>query len=695
MERTFFSTLRSGPVFTLAAVLWLVASPRTLAEDPPGTISLAGAWLAQAGTDLAWAAPDLDDSGWQQVTLPATWEDLGLGDAKTVWFRRQVVLADGWRNELTPSGPALLLGAARYGRYDLYAGGRFAATSEDPGGIAIAGSRVFRIPREAIRDEGTLLLALRFDRLEGLSQRALETGPTGKTITFGDFETLAARADREHLRSLYASVPALVLSFFFALVGLYHLALFHHRREDSEYLWFGLLTLSFAAVNFLISPWVWELTSEGSLVERLSSAGKHLAMTAQIQFLWVLLRRQIRRPLRVYQVLHLVLAVAALGIPLEWLLATYSARAVFSLAFFPIMAVVCVTAIRGGKSEEKLIGAAGLLLAATVLVYVGLQLLGREVPPWPAWAFLFFILAMTATLSQRFGLLHRELDALNRELEKRVRERTRELEEKSRNLTRKNRETLAAQEKLLRSERLASLGQLVAGVVHEIKHPVRAVSDAVPELRRRVASLADLVTEEKREGFEEVSGKIDESLKLVSEGAARTTEIVQGLRTFSRPEEVTISSIDLHEALDSTLSLLRDRLKDRIRVVKHYGELPRVECYESQIKQVFMSVLVNAVQAIDGKGTITLTTSREAGGRLSISIRDTGRGMSELVRRRIFDPFFTARPKGGGTGLGLSISHGILTEHGGTLGVRSVQGHGTEITITLPSRLVVRPRDSG
>jgi signal transduction histidine kinase len=161
---------------------------------------------------------------------------------------------------------------------------------------------------------------------------------------------------------------------------------------------------------------------------------------------------------------------------------------------------------------------------------------------------------------------------------------------------------------------------------------------------------------------------------------------------FSRPEEIKVTRTDLHEALDSTLSLLRGKLKDRIRLVKNYGEIPQVECYESQIKQVFMNVLVNAVQSIEGEGTITLTTSLEAGERVSISIRDTGRGMSDLVRRRIFDPFFTTRPKGGGTGLGLSISHSILKEHGGSLGIQSVQGHGTAVTLTLPIRLAGRPR---
>lgn len=678
-------SLRSERVVVLAAWLCLAAGLEARAEDPPCTLSLDGTWLARSGTDLSWSTPELDDSDWRSVTLPSTWGELDLGESGTVWFRRRSVLPAGWARDLTPNGPALLLGRARYGRYELYAGGRLVATSEDPSGLDIATSRVYQVPREAIGDDGTLLIALRFDRLEAESRRALDTGPAGRSIVFGDFATLAALADRERLRTLYASVPSLGLSFFFVLIGLYHFALFRHRRRDGEYFWFGVLALSFAAVNFLISPWVWEVVSDDGLAERLSSAGKHLAMAAQIQFLWVLLRRPIRRPLRAYQITHVVLAAAALVVPLQWLLWTYTLRAVFSLAFFPVMALVCIAAIRGGDAEGRLIGAAGALLAGAVLVYLGLQLAGWTVPPLPAWAFLIFVLAMVATLSRRFGLLHRELDALNRELEQRVDERTRELEGKSRNLIRKNRETLAAQEKLVRSEKLASLGQLVAGVVHEIKNPVEAMGEAVPELEKEIADLAEQAPEEKRD-------RIRESLKVLAKGAERIHEIVQNLRMFSHPEEVAVTNSDLHEVLDSTLSLLRGKLKDRIRVVRNYGEIPRIEVYESQIKQVLMNVLVNAVQSIEGEGTVTLTTSPEAGGRVSLSIRDTGRGMSELVRRRIFDPFFTTRTRDGGTGLGLSISHGIVKEHGGALGVQSVLGHGTEITITLPIRLAVRPR---
>jgi two-component system NtrC family sensor kinase len=416
-------------------------------------------------------------------------------------------------------------------------------------------------------------------------------------------------------------------------------------------------------------------------------------MALQIQFLWVLLRRPISRLLRAYQSLHVALAIAALVIPWSWLLVSGNARAALSLLLFPLLGGVCLGAVRHGKAEEKLIGVAGVILAATVVAYVVFLLLGHDAgPPLPAWAFALFTLAMAMTLANRFSRVHRELDILNRGLEQRVAERTLELEEKSVNLTRKNQEILRAQEKLVRSEKLASLGQLVAGVVHEIRNPVEAVAEAVPELRRVVVELEPLLAANQRDHFELLRRRFEEELAVVTEGTARTTEIVLSLRTFVRPEEATLSTSDLHEGLDSTLSLLRNKLKDRVRVVKNYGDIPLVQCYANQLKQVFMNVLVNAIRAIDGEGVITLSTNSEAGGRVSISIRDTGRGMSESVRRRIFDPFFTTKPKGEGTGLGLSISYSIIEEHGGTIGVRSVQGHGTELLLTLPSRLFARPR---
>ncbi len=242
-------------------------------------------------------------------------------------------------------------------------------------------------------------------------------------------------------------------------------------------------------------------------------------------------------------------------------------------------------------------------------------------------------------------------------------------------------------QQLAHSEKMAALGQLVAGVAHEINNPVNFISSGLPSLRRVIDELTAQVPEEKHdERFEKIRRRITKLLAAIGDGARRTAETVQDLRSFARLDEVELKGADLNEALDSTLTLLRNQTKDRIELVKSYGEFPPVECYIGQLNQVFMNLLINAVQAIDDQGTITITTTRKDENHVRVSIRDDGCGMTDGLRERIFDPFFTTKPVGQGTGLGLSISHGIIDNHGGTIEATSEPGIGAEFTINLPLR---------
>ncbi|MEJ2206774.1 MAG: ATP-binding protein, partial [Gemmatimonadota bacterium] len=165
-----------------------------------------------------------------------------------------------------------------------------------------------------------------------------------------------------------------------------------------------------------------------------------------------------------------------------------------------------------------------------------------------------------------------------------------------------------------------------------------------------------------------------------------TAEIVRDLRSFSRLDEADFKMADVHEALNATLTLLSSRLRDRVEVIKDYGELPLIECAIGQINQVLMNILTNAIQAMGDSGTLTIRTQLLEGARIQIAVRDTGPGIDESVRARIFDPFFTTKPTGEGTGLGLSISHGIIERHGGEIEVHSEPGQGSEFVVTLPVR---------
>ena len=177
--------------------------------------------------------------------------------------------------------------------------------------------------------------------------------------------------------------------------------------------------------------------------------------------------------------------------------------------------------------------------------------------------------------------------------------------------------------------------------------------------------------------------EISNLLKGIEDGAKRTSEIVKGLRNFSRLDQNVFKKANINDSIDSTLTLLNNSIKNRIEIVKQYGDLPEVDCFPGQINQVFMNILSNAIQAIPAAGKIFIKTWQDPHN-VKISIRDTGAGMTDEVRKKIFDPFFTTKEVGKGTGLGLSISFGIIQKHNGEIEVYSNPGEGTEFAIRIP-----------
>jgi signal transduction histidine kinase/ligand-binding sensor domain-containing protein len=270
-----------------------------------------------------------------------------------------------------------------------------------------------------------------------------------------------------------------------------------------------------------------------------------------------------------------------------------------------------------------------------------------------------------------------------------------------------------AQTQLVQSEKMASLGQLLAGVAHEINNPVNFISGAVKPLRRNVDKLIEayrsytaispnaltpetlesvrselvrLHEQGEDEEMESRIGQINDLVTSVSEGAERISDIVGLLRNFSRADTTEMKAVNIHEGLDSTLKLLYNQYKKHVTIVKEYGDVPQVECYAGQLNQVFMNILANAVQAVPPDrqgGEIRIKTERD-GADVVIRIRDNGVGMSDEVRKRIFDPFYTTKEVGKGTGLGLSISFSIIEKHQGSISVESERGKGSEFTIRLP-----------
>lgn len=245
-----------------------------------------------------------------------------------------------------------------------------------------------------------------------------------------------------------------------------------------------------------------------------------------------------------------------------------------------------------------------------------------------------------------------------------------------------------AQTKLVNAEKMASLGQLTAGVAHEINNPVTFIASSVGPLRRDIEAL--LTNAQINDpSADELRHEIQQLLTSIEIGARRTAEIVKGLRSFSRMDDKAKARYDVHDGIDSTLVLLTHQLRDGIKVVKHYADLPTLNVNGGQLNQVFMNLLSNAIHALQhavssvADPTITITTER-GDNDVVITIADNGPGMPSEIAQRIFEPFFTTKDVGIGTGLGLAIVHGIIDAHGGSISVATSPGAGAAFTVRLP-----------
>jgi two-component system NtrC family sensor kinase len=241
---------------------------------------------------------------------------------------------------------------------------------------------------------------------------------------------------------------------------------------------------------------------------------------------------------------------------------------------------------------------------------------------------------------------------------------------------------------MVQAEKMSALGQMVAGIAHEINTPLAYVKGTFEVLREQVMMpvVAEPASQKANESL--LMEDVDQLLKDGIHGIEQISEIVTNLKNFSRLDRARVSEFAVHEGLDSTLLLAHNLLKHHVKVHKNYGAVPKVHCSPSQINQVFLNIITNAVHAMpQGRaepGVITLRTSVEGGNKVRIDIQDNGIGIPAGVLPRIFDPFFTTKEIGQGTGMGLSISYRIIQEHGGMILVDTAPDAGTVFSILLP-----------
>ncbi|UXI68149.1 sensor histidine kinase [Tahibacter amnicola] len=305
------------------------------------------------------------------------------------------------------------------------------------------------------------------------------------------------------------------------------------------------------------------------------------------------------------------------------------------------------------------------------------------------------------TLAHEIVTSEGKLAEANAMLERRVQERTEEL---SRTLTQlKN-----SQAQLVQSEKMASLGQMVAGIAHEINTPLGYVKNNIlmgKELQQRFLELAEIA--EKQAGSPaavtadaNVAKTIacaqeirkdqvaEDTTQLATDalyGVEQISELVLNLRNFSRLDEAKVKDVSIHECIDSALNIARNQLKAKVEVIKDYADVPTISCSPSQINQIFINLFNNAAQAIETTGKILIKTSY-SDGYVHIAVQDNGKGIPKEIISRIFEPFFTTKPVGHGTGLGLSITYQIVQQHNGHIRVASEPGRGTRFVISLPTQ---------
>lgn len=628
------------------ALVFASASPFSLTSTTPRTVqdytALDRGWRFSPDDDPAFAAPDFDDSAWEVQSRPLE-----------VQLQRPHLR--GWYRLAVDVAPETLANSAH-----MILANSVLVTMYVDGRLVLEQDRLHLFPAVesavAFQTPGRHVIALRVENLEADQLRKI-----GFEVGF-----LLMAGDRASLNDfMLKSRIAEAMSVFFAgcagMLGFLHLLLFAFGRYERGNLYFGLLALSLAAIT--LSNWLSGVvtTSRGALW--VFDGFKVTIVFACMSGLRFYYGAFLMKKPAIYWVFVVASAVVLVTMPY---MGQLPAMIFACLALLEQLRVIIVANLRRVEGAW-LVGIGGACSVFTGVLSALGSLLVIDTSRWPAlfWAYGFFVLLITSSIY----------------LARRV-TRNQELLD---NLARAHEQLQQAQARLIQSEKMASLGQLVAGIAHEINTPVGAINSVKDTQARALQKVreelgAELESRPKLQNLLKVLG---DGTSVLAAGSERVSNLVKRLRSFARLDEAEMKAVDLHQGLDDSLLLVKHELRDRISVTKEYGPLPEILCYPGQLNQVFLNLLINAAQAIEGPGEIHVRTHLE-NGRAHVAIRDSGTGIKPENLKKIFDPGFTTKSMKVGTGLGLAICYQIVEAHKGELRVESEVGKGSTFTVVIP-----------
>jgi two-component system, NtrC family, sensor kinase len=675
-------------------------------------------WVYYAGEHVDGASLNLDDRAWQKIDTPMGPETFSGLDWKGLgWFRYSFQVQEDLRDI-----PLIML-LAQIGASEIYLDGTLIGTFGTVGSGNLTEqmyvinnlTSFVSIPPLAVGDH---VVAVKFSNAEAAANIFYNI-PAGFQFVIGHRDNGVMLRERVmRVITLHQMLSVIPLS-----MSLLHFLLFLFNRHNREDLYYSLLTLSIAGMIY--APMSATFSHDvGAYVMQLTCFKLSLALSGVfgLWFMQHFFEGRISSYFKFVVASGIILSLLALFLSVE----IYFIFLVFT---YPVAVRIIFRAFCQKKRGAGIVGVGLLIFMGCCLLQILLELNVIDLP------ILFFpyiygsiglVIAMSCYLAQVFAQTHQNLEqqlqqvkelsalALAQERDSKLLEEQAQEEEATRRLLEADnaqktkaleearerqgilgelQETHVAlkdtQEKLVQSEKMASLGNLVAGIAHEINTPVGAINSMHDTLMRAMGRLLSTLETEFGDTLQNDRSMraplqvISDANRVIATGSERVTEIVRSLRSFARLDDAERKEANLIEGIENTLTLVYHDLKNRIDVVKEYDDLPLVQCFPSRLNQVFLNLLVNAAQAIEGQGQITIR-ARNVGETVEIGITDTGRGISQENVSRIFDPGFTTKGVGVGTGLGLSICYQIMEDHQGEIRVSSKEGEGTTFIVSLP-----------